>query len=201
MATSLFDTLNAYTNATGQVVTRTTGSVVAGVGDAVSRVTPSLNKEIVRPEVADPTSEEAFQKFKEYNVETNLRVSERKMWAGTVEKILGYIMMGASAGLGFAVLGSSPVIAAVAFSGAIALTVGVFFAMHQTANKEFTAKNMDVSDYQVKRQAGLIAQEIKKVLTEEKAPESAEKSAGKHVVSNVEWEGHQVSPEHVTRVH
>lgn len=155
---SFIGTLSSYTQGATSAIRNTTGSVVAGVGSFVP-----VRAEIKRPDIIDPTSQEAFEAFKSYNVETNAVANTRRMWAGLIDRVLGYVMFGAAAGAGIA--GASalgPVGAAAVFVGALAVSVGAFFFLKQSADNEVTAKSMDVSDFHIRRQAALIGQEIAK---------------------------------------
>lgn len=128
-----------------------------------------------RPSVADHTSNEAFEEYKKYNTQTNLRANERRMWGMTIEGIARSILTGITIAVGSTLLsmisGAGAGVTVAAGLGAIgvmtAISVGVFYGFQQSATREQSDKGMDVSDYHAKRSAGLIAQEIKKALQEE----------------------------------
>jgi hypothetical protein len=153
----------------GLAIRNTYSSLVAGVGSAVTS-----QPELAKPKLADLTSDEAFEKFQAYNTNTNLRVNERRMWGQTAEKVAGYLLTGAALAIGQAALTSLTaasvplwVSGGLAIGAMVGVTVGVFHIFQQPATKEQSDKFMDVSDYNIKRQAGVLAQEIKKALTED----------------------------------
>jgi hypothetical protein len=169
-----FDSMDDFTHTTGERVGSVNGSVVAGVGNRL--LSAWVDKPLARPDIDDPTSEESYERYKEYNVETNLRANTRRMWAGLIDRLSGHMLTGAAAGISVVLLGKGTGAAAAASGGwaaaaifAVALAVSLvsFFFLHQTATKDVTAKTMDVNDYQLKRSAALVAQEIKKTFAEE----------------------------------
>ncbi|MCI5049007.1 MAG: hypothetical protein MRY32_01560 [Rickettsiales bacterium] len=134
-------------------------SFMSGFGRAVDHVAPSR---MDRPMADDPTSDQAFEDFKSYNTNTNLRANQRKFWAGLVDKISMNVMFGAAAAIGTAGLTSAAGLAALPiFLSAVVVSAVTFFAMHQSATREHSDKQMDVSDFHVRREAALIAREIK----------------------------------------
>lgn len=153
------------------------GSVIAGVGEMIPK-----QQEVLRPELKDYRDEEAFRKYKEFNTNTNLRVNEKVMWGNTLEKVAGYILSGMALAIGAMLLegakatgaswglttAMSSTLAGVLGVGAlVAVSLGVFYTFSQVASREQSDKFMDVDDFRMKRSAGLIAQEIKKALTED----------------------------------
>ncbi len=162
--------MGELTEETGQRVNDVTGSATAGIG---YRLLSSLhNQPMNRPSVADMTSEEAFEQFKEYNVNTNLNAATSRMWAGLIDKISSSILTGVTTGLVFAAVGADGGISAVLggtgiFVAALTATLVSFAFLHQTATKEMTSKYMDVQDYHIRRGASLVAKELQKSLTEE----------------------------------
>lgn len=163
--------MGQLTEETGQRVNEVTGSAVSGVG---YRLLSSLyNQPQSRPSVADMTSEEAFEQFKEYNVNTNLNAATNRMWAGLIDKISTSILTGVTTGLVFAAVGGAggPITAALGgaaiFVAALTATLVSFAFLHQTATKDVTAKHMDVQDYHIRRGAALVAKELQKSLSHE----------------------------------
>lgn len=143
-------------------VAETVRSFVAGVGDLMPK-----QAEVARPEISDLKSQEAFERYKEYNTNTNLRVSEKRMWASMAERIAASVLTGASIVLGgivVAALGGGVFAGVVALTALIGVSLGVFYTMHQPATREQSDKGMDVSDYNIRRSAALIAQEVQKAI-------------------------------------
>ncbi len=173
---SFLGTLSNYTGGAVSSIRNTTGSVVAGVGSYV----PNFSRaELKRPDIIDPTSQESFDAFKRYNVATNAAASDSRMWANTIDKVLGYIMFGAVAAFSGAMALNPFSYAALAFPaaifiGALTLSVGASVYFRRSADTEITAKSMDVNDFHSQREAALIgkevAKEVKKIISEEKAP-------------------------------
>jgi hypothetical protein len=142
-------------------------SVTAGVGSVFQG-----KEEVMRPDLVDHTSQEAFEKFKEFNTNTNLRAGQRRMWGGLIDRMSGMVMNAAAVGIGVTAVASSGIpIASAVFLCALAATVTSFFYFQQVSTKEQSDKHMDVSDYSIKREAALIAKEIKQALAED-GPES-----------------------------
>ncbi len=118
-----------------------------------------------RPEVEDLASDAAFEKYKEYSVKTNLRANERRMWAGLVDKVAGQIMFAAAMGIGVSALAGAGLIVNIPiFLTAVAVMAATFFIAHQSASREESGKSMDINDYTIKRQARILAKEIKQEL-------------------------------------
>lgn len=171
MKPAIFDTVGDLTARTGQQVYRTVGSTVAGV----SSVLPGYyDSPLTRPDVKDPGSEAAYEVFKEYNIESNVRAGERKMWFDIVDKIVTVILFGASAGLGTALAGwmagttiGAPLGLTAIFVGALAVTVGAYYMLNRAATRDLTGQTMDVKDFQLRREASFVAKALKQALDKE----------------------------------
>lgn len=152
-------------------------SVVAGVGSFLpSKLT------YVRPELNDPASNEAFDRYKMYSlqVERDSRIANYN--AGYFDKVSTSLLIGAFAGVGVGITGA---LAKLTMFGAaigtgwgavigagimVALAVGVgYFGLmaRQGGGLALASKEMDVKDFQIRRQAALIAKEIKAQLSKD----------------------------------
>lgn len=152
-------------------VKETVGSVVAGVGNVV----PGAKIDVARPRVVDPSSDQAFEEYKRYSAQTSTSADERRMWSGMVDRLMGLVMFGAAAGLGVhAAAGAGWTIALPMLLGAIGISVVSYYFFQRPAVQAQSNKSMDVSDFQIKRQAALIAKEIRAEFNKDQAPQVEE---------------------------
>jgi|GEM_PF-6317254 len=150
-------------------VKETVGSVVAGVGS----VMPATKIEVARPTIADPASDRAFEEYKRYSAQTSTNADERRMWSGMIDRLMGLVMFGAAAGLGVSAAASAGgwMVALPMLLGAAAISVASYYFFQRPAVQAQSNKSMDVSDFQIKRQAALIAKEIKTEFTKDVPPQ------------------------------
>lgn len=161
-------------------VRSTAGSVTAGVGDVLSgRVIAASIPEVDESKL-DLTSDEAHELFKEYNTKVNKETNKVAFYSSFFDRLSNSLFIGAFAGIGVALSGGvlGPVGAGALLVGA-AVAVGLIGLMaKQNITHTQTGKGMDITDFEIKREAALIAKEIKTALDEErtKAFEPALKS-------------------------
>lgn len=202
MQAAFFDSVGSLTSATGQRVSRTVGSAVAGVGN----VFPGFISEspLARPDIKDPATDEAYEEFKRYSVESNVRAGERRVWHDTIDKVISIVLFGASAGIATVLAGGAPVVTGLIFFAALATSVAASYYLNLTATRDLTGQTMDVKDFQLRREASFVAKALKQALDKEgleadiveKEPEKA-LPGGKTApakVSNVMHEGIQALP-------
>lgn len=159
--------LALQTNAVG-AVKETYGSVVAGVGNVIPNTV-----EVTRPKVNDIASDEAFEEYKRYNAQTALKADERRMWTGMVDRFTSLIMFGAAAGLGVSAYAGGAFGAVGILLAAAAVSVVSYYVLQHPAIQSQNNKTMDVNDYQIKREAALIAREIKAEFSKDQQPFAA----------------------------
>lgn len=161
-------------------VQSTLGSVTAGVGDVLSgRVIAS--EVTLNHQFDDLTSDEAHEAYKEYNTRVNTELNKVSFYSGFIDRLSGSLFIGAFAGIGFALTGLYGAIIAGAIMVGAALTVGLVGLMaKQHITQTGTGKSMDVADFQIKREAALIAKEIKTALDEDRAHNQEQPTTQSH---------------------
>lgn len=204
----LFSDLSELTSSTGQAVSRTVGSVTAGVGRVGSSFVPAETSLQAAPEVGQFSSDEAHQRYKAYNTEFNLHLNKLREWNGYLSSAVFWLMAGAmgiatkgvimaEAGaaahlnLGALLVGvSNPAFLIVA---GITVALGAIkMGISQYITKVQTEKGMDVSDFHIKREAELVGQEVAKQMDTKEglsSDKAVDKAVSQHRVSGAVHDG------------
>lgn len=173
------------------MVSRTVGNVVAGVGNTAGAVVPGRIAERQAPVIDKYASDEAFEAYKSFNTDLNLKLNKLREWQGYLSTavfwMFGSAMTLATAGLfkagaagaSEATLGALTAgLTSTPFLVVMAATVvlgTIKMVMSQYITKVQTEKGMDVGDFHQKREAELVGKEVAKhIEVVQDAPQAAQ---------------------------
>tara|TARA_B100000029_G_scaffold377797_1_gene372514 strand:- start:690 stop:1334 length:645 start_codon:yes stop_codon:yes gene_type:complete len=150
-------------------------TMTGGVTGVFSGRLPFQNSDDTAPAIQDATSQEAFEAYKDFNVETNLRANRWRLYASLIDRFanLSFGAIGVAVGtmVGLAINGGGvaslaglfTVSTAAVVGGALAVGVGLTlasFALTQFISRDLTSKGAHVQDYAIRRGAKFNAKEI-----------------------------------------
>lgn len=163
---------NTAIKSTVGTVTASVGTVTSSVGDMLSGKMP-YDTPTQAPKFNDVTTQEAFEKVKDYSVKTNLRVERIGLVSQLFNQFAGlfWSAIGTATGVivglalnngALAIPAMTAPIVGTMLAGALTLTLAGF-AARQFMVRQQTEKGMDISDYHLRREAKLIGQEVERV--------------------------------------